>query len=126
MSQKHLSWRHERPRPVATPVTMPLDDSRGTIRPMMQLALPVFVSQSLILIVGYTDWWLTGHYLTGSAPKAAMGLMAYYMWMLQSLFSVFQIGATALVARFIGARQHRRAERVLPQALLAGNFQFLK
>ena len=99
---------------------MPLDDSRGTIRPMMQLALPVFVSQSLILIVGYTDWWLTGHYLTGSAPKAAMGLMAYYMWMLQSLFSVFQIGATALVARFTGARQHRRAERVLHQALVAG------
>ena len=87
---------------------------------MLRLALPVFISQSLILIVGYTDWWLTGHYLSGSAPKAAMGLMAYYMWTLQCLFSVFQIGATALVARSVGAGRVRQAQRVLHQALLAG------
>ena len=70
---------------------------------MLWLALPVLAEQLLTMLVGYTDWWLVGHYLDGPAPKAAMGLMAYVLWLIPSLFSAVAIGATALVARFVGA-----------------------
>ena len=79
---------------------------------MLVLALPVLAEETLTLLVGYTDWWLTGHYLEGPSYKAAMGLMAYSLWLLPSLFSAVGIGATALIARFYGAGNHADAVRV--------------
>ena len=49
--------------------------------------------ETLLLLVGYTDWWLTGNFLSGSEPKAAMALMSYMMWLMPSLFSAIAIGA---------------------------------
>lgn len=96
--------------------------SPGALRPLLRLALPVFFEESLNLLVGYTDWWLTGHYLEGSAYQAAMGLMAYLIWLLMGLFSAVAIGASALVGRFVGAGNMAGARRVAHQALLAGVF----
>jgi putative MATE family efflux protein len=87
---------------------------------MLVLALPVLAEESLNLAVGYTDWFLAGRMLPGEEPKAAMGLMAYVMWLLPSLFSFVSIGATALVARFVGARDFRNATHATTQALLLG------
>ena len=87
---------------------------------MLWLALPVLAEQLLTMLVGYTDWWLAGHYLDGPAPKAAMGLMAYVLWLIPSLFSAVAIGATALVARFVGAGDLPAAARVTHQAILSG------
>lgn len=101
-------------------MTSPLTTSTGTLRPMLVLALPVLAEETLTLLVGYTDWWLTGHYLEGPSYKAAMGLMAYSLWLLPSLFSAVGIGATALIARFSGAGDHTDANRVANQAIVLG------
>lgn len=92
----------------------------GVVRRMLRLALPVLIEQSLILLVGYTDWWLTGHFFDGPAHKSAMGLMAYALWLVPSMFAAAAIGATALVARFVGAGDRRKASLVAQQALIAG------
>ena len=51
---------------------------------MLRLALPVLAEESLTILVGYTDWWLAGHFLQTTDHKAAMGLMSYVMWLLPS------------------------------------------
>jgi putative MATE family efflux protein len=84
------------------------------------LALPVLAEESLMILVGYTDWWLVGHYLGTTPHKAAMGLMAYVLWLLPSLFAAVSIGATALVAHFVGGTDRDAATRVTNQALLIG------
>src|SRR5262249_50082791 len=102
------------------PLSNSLVESRGTLRPILILAAPVLAEELLNMLVGYTDWWLTGHFLEGPAFKAAMGLMAYTLWMIPSLFSGIAIGATALIARAIGAADVTLARRVMHQAFFAG------
>ena len=92
----------------------------GTFRPLFALALPVMAEESLNLLVGYTDWYLAGHFLPGEEPKAAMGLMSYVLWILPTLFSLISIGAMALVARFVGAGMRKEASHVVNQAMLLG------
>jgi putative MATE family efflux protein len=87
---------------------------------MLRLAMPVMVEELLHLLVGYTDWWLTGHYLEGPSYKAAMGLMAYTMWLMPTLFATVAIGALALTSRFIGAGDRKGARQVTGQAMLMG------
>src|SRR5687768_13511556 len=91
----------------------------GTWRAMWRLALPVLVEESLTMLVGWTDWWLAGHYLQ-TDHKAAMGLLSYLLWLLASLFSAVAIGATALVARSMGAGDRQTASRVAAQSLICG------
>jgi putative MATE family efflux protein len=92
----------------------------GTTRAMLALALPVLAEESLNLLVGYTDFFLAGRFLPGHEPLAAMGLMAYFLWLLTSQFSFVNIGALALVARMVGAGQQHDAAHATRQALLLG------
>ncbi len=94
--------------------------SSNTVRPMLALAMPVLAEESLTMLVGYTDWWLVGHFLAGTEYKAAMGLMSYVLWLLPSMFAAVAIGATALIARFVGAGDRDAARRVAHQAMLLG------
>ncbi|MBI2481632.1 MAG: MATE family efflux transporter, partial [Planctomycetia bacterium] len=98
-----------------------LASSSSTIRPMLGLAMPVLAEESLTMLVGYTDWWLAGHFLAGAEYKAAMGLMSYVLWLLPSMFAAVAIGATALIARCVGAGDREAARRVTHQALLLGS-----
>jgi Na+-driven multidrug efflux pump len=86
---------------------------------MLRLALPVLVEQFLVMLVGFSDTILTGHYLA-QPHLAAITLISYLLWLAYGLFSVVAIGATALIARFVGAGRHRLARRVANQALLVG------
>jgi putative MATE family efflux protein len=92
----------------------------GTGRAMWRLALPVLAEESLTMLVGWTDWWLAGHFLHTADHKAAMGLLTYLLWLLASLFAAVAIGAMALVARSIGAADTHNASQVTNQALLCG------
>jgi len=79
-----------------TPVlNTPTIHSTGTLQMMLRLALPVLAEESLNLLIGYTDWWLTSRYLPGEAYQAAMGLMAYITWLIPCWFAAAAIGATA-------------------------------
>lgn len=73
------------------------------------------------MLVGYTDWWLAGHYLEGTSYRAAMGLIAYSLWLVPSMFSAIAIGAVALTARFVGAGDLKSARHVVGQALVGGS-----
>ena len=76
--------------------------------------------QLLTMLVGYTDWWLAGHYLEDPSYLAAMGLMAYILWLLPSMYSAIAIGATSMVARHVGAGEMQRARHVANQAVTIG------
>ena len=87
---------------------------------MLYLAVPVLIEQLLNMLVGLVDTWLTGNYLEGDACVAAIGLMAYVLWLLPCMFSTITIGATAMTARFVGAGDRKLAVKVANQALLVG------
>ncbi|MEL7496402.1 MAG: MATE family efflux transporter [Planctomycetota bacterium] len=89
---------------------------------MLRLALPALAEETLVLMVTWTDWWLASRYFveSGDATKAAMGLMAYLMWLIPCFFSVVAIGATALIARWIGSQDIASARRAANQAYLVG------
>ncbi len=87
---------------------------------MLRLAMPVLVEQLLIMLVGLVDTWLTGQFLGENRYLAAIGLMSYILWMLPSMFAALAIGATAMVSRFVGAKQARRGALVTNQALMMG------
>ncbi len=86
---------------------------------MLRLAWPVLVEQVLVMMVGLVDLWLTGNYLRPQ-HLAAIGLMSYVLWLIPSIFGMVAIGATALTARFVGARDFASANKVTSQAFVAG------
>jgi putative MATE family efflux protein len=94
--------------------------STGIVWPLVVLAAPVLAEESLNMLVGYTDWYLAGHFLPGSEPKAAMSFIAYFLWILTTMFAFVGIGATALIARATGAGDRQLARRVFHQAMLSG------
>ncbi len=98
---------------------MQLTDHKATLRPVLRLALPVVAEQFLSMLVGFSDTMLTGWYLSRN-HLAAVNLMTYAIWLLLNLFVIITIGATALVARFVGAKQFDMASRVTNQAFLLG------
>ena len=96
-----------------------LTSTPGTLRPMLKLALPILVESLLVMLVGLVDLFLTGRFLE-TRHMAAIGLMAYLLWMIPCTFSIIAIGSTALVARFTGADSHEEARHTTNQSLLAG------
>lgn len=104
------------------PVSDPPSAIAHPWRAMWTLALPVMAEEFANLLVGYTDWWLAGRFLPGDAPKAAMSLVAYSLWLIPTLFSPVAIGALAITARYVGAGDRQRASHVMNQALVLGTF----
>ena len=86
---------------------------------MLRLAMPVLLEQLLGILVWFSDRLLVGHYLDTS-HQAAITLMAYLLWLMYGLFSAVAIGATAMVARFVGAGDTRLARKLTNQAFLVG------
>jgi len=71
-------------------------------RDVLRLALPAMGEQMLSMMVGIVDTYLVGH--LGAAPLAAVGLANQWVFLATNLFGAVGTGATALIARFIGAR----------------------
>lgn len=94
-------------------------EAPGVSRALFRLALPVLAEQFLSMLVGLSDTLLTGHYLT-QQHLAAINQGGYTAWLFFTFFTVVTIGATAMVARFVGAKNAALASRVANQAVLAG------
>ncbi len=86
---------------------------------MLRLAIPVLIEQLLTMLIGLSDRALTGHYLE-TPHLAAMNLMSYLLWLLNGVFLLVGIGATAMVARFAGAGNWQWARKATNQAFLLG------
>src|SRR3954470_357888 len=83
-------------------------------RQVLWLGGPVLVEQSLLYLVGLSDTYLTGRYLSAE-HLAAVTVATYLLWFLGSLLTIVSVGATALVARFFGANRHDDAVRIAQQ-----------
>jgi MATE family multidrug resistance protein len=93
------------------------------------LALPAIGEQVLALLVGLSDTFLTGHLSTQATAQlgygraeavAAVGLGATVVWVVLTLFFAVGVGATALVARAVGAQDGKLSSRGAGQALILG------
>lgn len=103
-----------------SPTRTRLIDSPDLLRPMLLLAAPVMMEQILHLGVQYVDFYLTGNFLEDQAYLAAMMLMLYASWFIVNLFSLVGLGATALIARYVGAGDSQMPPRITSQAILIG------
>jgi putative MATE family efflux protein len=96
-----------------------LVDQPTLLKPILLLAWPVFLEQLLVLMVGLVDTLLTGRFLE-THHMAAMGQMAYLLWMMPAMMSMVSIGTTAVVAREIGGGNRATANLVMNQAMVMG------
>jgi len=96
-----------------------VDSSRSMSAQVFWLATPVLIEQALLYLVGLSDTILAGRYLT-EEHLAAITVSSYLLWFLGSVMTVVSVGATALVARVIGAREPKQANRVTQQAVMLG------
>ena len=96
-----------------------LVDQPTLLKPILLLAWPVFLEQLLVLMVGLVDTLLTGRFLE-THHMAAMGQMAYLLWMIPAMMSMISIGTTAVVAREVGGGNRTTANLVMNQALVMG------
>lgn len=85
---------------------------------VFRLALPAMGEQMLSMMVGIVDTYLVGH--LGAASLAAVGLANQWVMVAAMLFGAIATGATALIARFVGARERSQANEVLRQSMLLG------
>jgi putative MATE family efflux protein len=100
-----------------------IDTSRPTWRVVLFLAWPVLLQQFLVAAVGLSDRFLGGRFELPDpsqhvAFQAAQTNAHYMSWVFTSYSVLVSAGSTALVARFIGARNRRLAVRTTNQSIL--------
>ncbi len=107
------------------------DRPGSTVRQVLVLAWPVLIQQLLILAVNLSDFFLAGWFPPPDRSKhvayqAAQTTAGYLDWLI-TCFTVFvTVGSTALVARFVGARDRAAAVHATNQSItLAAAFGVL-
>jgi putative MATE family efflux protein len=85
-------------------------------RRVLTLAWPSVAEQSLITLIGLVDAYIVGH--LGAAAIAGVGLGGQVLNLVAALFGAVGVGATALIARHVGAREPDEANQLMRQALL--------
>lgn len=94
-------------------------------RVVIALSMPVLAQQGLAFLVLLSDRYLAGHLPVKehqAAIQAAQTTVHYLAWFISCYNVLVTVGSTALVARFIGAGQHRLAVEVTHQSLLLAVF----
>jgi putative MATE family efflux protein len=102
-------------------------------RPLVWLSLPVLAEHALHILVGMTDTYIANHlietsglsaealdeaYRLNSAAGAAVGSVTYMLWFVGLIVSSIGTGSTAIIARAVGARHRRLANKVCGQSIL--------
>ena len=85
-------------------------------RQILELAWPAILGNLLQTIVSMVDLVMVGR--LGAVAVASVGLGGQMLWFLNALMVSVTVGTTALVARFIGAKQKKDAEHVLMQSMI--------
>lgn len=98
-----------------------VSDDRAEIRKrIVNLALPALAEMTLMTLVSMADMIMVGR--LGPWAITAVGLSNQPMFVAMSVFMSLNVGATALVARSIGAQKHEDAFRAARQALVIAIF----
>lgn len=102
-------------------------------RPLVWLSLPVLAEHALHILVGMTDTYIANHLIDTSglsaealdkthglnaAAGAAVGSVTYMLWFMGLIVSSIGTGSTAIIARAVGARHRRLANKVCGQSIL--------
>jgi len=85
-------------------------------RRVLVLAWPAVMEQALVTLIGLVDAYIVGH--LGAAALAGVGLGGQVLNFTGALFSAIGVGATALIARHIGAQEPTEANTLARQAML--------
>jgi putative MATE family efflux protein len=106
------------PEPAAetAPATPPALASASKWKRVLGLALPALAQQLLLLTIQLYDQYLAGHFT--DAHTAALNTANYLYWAVSSYTVLVSVGATALVARFVGGGDYKLANRAAGQALV--------
>lgn len=109
-------------RAIGVPATAAAGSTR---RRVFDLALPAVGEQVLNTLVGLVDVYLVGNLSVAAAGRlgyssatalTAAGLGNQFTWLMMVLFLAVGVGATALVARAVGARDEASLGRIVSQA----------
>lgn len=87
-------------------------------RTILRLAWPVVIERFSISILSAVDAVLVGRYV-GADGLAAVGIGALLFWIPLSGALALDVGATAVIARDVGAREHRNVQVALHTAIVA-------
>ncbi len=95
-------------------------DGRRLWGELLALAVPVWVEQSLHMLVGLNDTYLANHLPAHAADAgAAVGTITYFLWFIGLLVGSVGTGSTAIISRARGSRHRRLANRVVGQSVTA-------
>lgn len=91
-------------------------------RVVLTLAWPVLIQQGLIFCVGLFDSWLAGNFKPADEAlhvpyQSAQTSANYLIWFIASCSAIVSVGSTALVARFVGAKDRDAAIHVTNQSI---------
>lgn len=96
--------------------------SKKSIRDeIVKIAGPVFIELLMGTLFGMVDMIMLGNYgddATSAAAIAAVGITNQVVFIGLSLVQSLNIGATAMVARYIGAKRHDRIEAVVKHIII--------
>ncbi len=93
-------------------------DPASPPRRVLSLAWPSVLEQSLLALVALVDTFIVGH--LGAAAIAGVGLGSQVLNLANAVFLAVGVGATALVAREVGAQRPDAAAALCRQALVIG------
>ncbi len=99
-----------------------MDQPGSAVRLVLRLTWPVLIQQYLVLAVELSDFFLAGWFPPPDpsqhvAYQAAQTTAGYLAWLI-TCFTVFvTVGSTALVARLVGAHDHRGAVHATGQSI---------
>ena len=108
-------------RAISPPITpAPAPPREQLFRALVILAIPVLAENVLNILVGLNDAYLANHLPEDIRvdATAAVGTVAYLLWFVGLFSAAVGTGATAIIARAIGARHRTRAHAACGQAML--------
>ena len=113
----------DEPPPLPSPPSRLLDLRRPTWLLVLMLAWPVLLQQLLVFAVNLFDGLMAGRFQNVGpaeqiATQAAQTTANYLAWFLSSCSILVSVGATALVARLLGAGDRRTAVHAANQSIL--------
>ncbi|MCK8817570.1 MATE family efflux transporter [Natroniella sulfidigena] len=98
-----------------------LDSTKTTTdirKNILKLAWPALLMMFLQSVIGMIDVMMIGS--IGPTALAAVDMSNRLIMVVVGAISALSIGATALVARYVGAKNHKQANKVMVNALISG------
>lgn len=98
-----------------------IDDSKQTRKEVMKTAGPVLIEVLLSSLFGMVDMMMVGRIPNpqeAAASIAAIGLTNQIVFIAISLVQSLNVGATAMVARYVGSKRTDRIESVVKHVIL--------